>query len=75
MGTSTYCKTPHHTCIALNTHMKSRSEKSGFTPIKSMSWFNPSRQLSTRQPLTHSPRLVGWGENQKGKSKKIRGLR
>lgn len=35
MGKSTDCKTPRHTCITLNTHMKSRSEKSGFTPINS----------------------------------------
>ncbi|KAK4828390.1 hypothetical protein QYF61_026128 [Mycteria americana] len=26
----------------------------------SMSWFSPSRQLSTTQPLVHSP-PVGWG--------------
>jgi len=25
-----------------------------------VSWFNPSQQLSARQPLAHSP-LVGWG--------------
>jgi len=39
-----------------------------------VSWFNPSWQLSTTQLLAHyTP--VGWGENQKGKSKKTHGLR
>jgi len=28
-----------------------------------VSWFNPSQQLSTTQPLAHSP-PVQWGENQ-----------
>lgn len=35
MENSTDCKTPQHTCITLNMHMKSRSEKSAFTPINS----------------------------------------
>ena len=39
-----------------------------------VSWFNPSQQLSTTQPLTHSQRWDG-GENQKSKSEKTRGLR
>ncbi|KAK4828106.1 hypothetical protein QYF61_023468, partial [Mycteria americana] len=28
--------------------------------LETLSWFSPSRQLSTSQPLAHSP-LVGWG--------------
>jgi len=32
-------------------------------------WFNPGWQLSTTQPLAHSP-TMGWRENQKGKSEK-----
>jgi len=27
-----------------------------------VSWFNPSQQLSTRQPLVHSPHPVRWRE-------------
>jgi len=30
-----------------------------------MLWFNPREQLSTRQPLAHSP-LVGWGKESEG---------
>lgn len=42
--------------------------------LSALSWFNPSRQLSPTQPLAHFPQ---WdrGENQRGKSKKTRGLR
>jgi len=29
-------------------------------------WFNPIQQLSTRQPLTHSPRPEGWGREVEG---------
>lgn len=38
-------------------------------------WFNPSRHLSTIQPLAHSPLPPQWveGENRKGKVKKLMG--
>ena len=42
--------------------------------LKGLSWFNPSRQLSTTQPLAHSPHPVGWGRELEKKSK-TRGLR
>lgn len=39
-------------------------------------WFNPSRQLSTTELLTHYPsRAEDGGENWKGKSARTRGLR
>lgn len=37
-------------------------------------WFDPNRQLSTTQPLTHTSQ-VGLGENWKGTSVRTRGLR
>jgi len=41
-----------------------------------LSWFNPSWQLSTTQPLPQSPsRKDGEEVNWKGKSEKTRGLR
>ena len=39
-----------------------------------MLWFNPGRQLSPTQPLAHSS-PAGVGENWKGESEKMRGLR
>ena len=39
----------------------------------SLSWFNLSRQLSTTQPLAHSPHPVGWGRE--SKKSKTHGLR
>ena len=40
-----------------------------------LSWFNPSQQLSTTQPLAHSslPPPVGWGGE--SKTSETRGLR
>ena len=38
-----------------------------------MLWFNASWQLSTRQPLAHSPHPVGWGrESEKSKTRGLR---
>jgi len=39
------------------------------------SWFNPSWQLNTTQPLAHSSPQQDGGENWKSKSEKTRGLR
>ena len=43
------------------------------SPLNCVSWFNPSQQLSTTQPLTHCPPTPGMGE--RIRKKKPRELR
>ena len=37
-----------------------------------LSWFNPSRQLSTTQPLAHCPPTPGMGERIRKKTRELR---
>ena len=54
----------------LKNHINGQEELLTRRISSALSWFNPSQQLSTTQPLTHSPHPVGRGKRIEKKKKK-----